>query len=60
MLKRMFTVLLLVTGITIIGLGAFNEAKANECANFNIQLLPEVTRYGGDVFEYHYIEGSGT
>ena len=51
MLKRMFTVLLLVAGITIIGLGAFNEAKAEYlCNNFNIT-LDEPVRVKGDIFK---------
>jgi hypothetical protein len=57
MLKRTFTILLFVAGITIIGLGAFNVAKAVDCNNFSID-LQSVVRDHGDVFKYNYIVDS--
>lgn len=60
MLKKTCAILLFVMGITTLGLGTFNEARADDpCFNFTIT-LDSVVRDHGDVFNYNYIvEGNG-
>ena len=65
MRKRILTIFLAVAGITIIGLGAINEAKAlsvdvkEDCTNFNVELTDVTANVDGS-YTFTYLPSSGT